>query len=174
MQPSQVLEHAYQRITQVVRQSLDGLAADALTWQPEPDANHIGWLVWHLTRIQDDHIAELAERPQVWQQNDWPTRFGFASDTLETGHGHTAAQVAALRPESVTTLLDYHERVASGTQAFLGSLTAEDLDRIIDTSYDPPVTMGVRLVSVIADNLQHAGQARYLRGIYERTVDPAN
>jgi hypothetical protein len=38
---------------------------------------------------------------------------------------------------------------------------------VVDASWDPPVTLGVRLVSVISDDLQHAGQAAYLRGMIE-------
>jgi uncharacterized damage-inducible protein DinB len=153
-----------------VRQVLADLDPDALTWRPDPDANSIGWLVWHLIRVQDDHLAELAGRPQVWQQDAWPARFGLETSTLETGYGHTSQQVAAVRPESAAALLDYHERVAEHTRELLATIGSDDLDRIIDTSYDPPVTLGVRLVSVISDNLQHAGQAGYLRGMYERTV----
>lgn len=157
MDPSQVLLDAYGRITEVVHRAVDGLAADALTWRPDRDANSIGWLVWHLTRVQDDHVAELAGQPQVWQQDDWPARFGLDPLTTETGYGHTPDQVARVRPDSVETLVDYHQIVAARTREFLATVAADDLDRIIDDAYDPPVSMGVRLVSVISDNLQHAG-----------------
>jgi hypothetical protein len=170
MDVSAVLTDAYSRIAGNVEQALDGLDLDAVVWQPEPGTNTIAWLVWHLTRVQDDHVSELAEHPQAWEAGGWAPRFGLEAGTTETGYGHSADQVRSVRPESVAVLLDYHHTVAGETKAFLGGLTAEALDRVIDTSYDPHVTMGVRLVSVIADNLQHAGQARFVRGIYERST----
>ena len=51
------------------------------------------------------------------------------------------------------------------TVAHLAGLSEADLDRVVDERWDPPVTLGVRLVSVISDDLQHAGQAAYLRGL---------
>jgi hypothetical protein len=169
MDVSAVLTDAYSRITENVDKAVEGLDLDGLLWQPEPGTNTIAWLVWHLSRVQDDHLSDLAERSQAWERDGWAPRFGLDVGTTETGYGHTAEQVRSVRPDSPEVLLDYHHSVAQETAAFLAELTAEDLDRIIDTSYDPHVTMGVRLVSVIADNLQHAGQARFVRGIYERS-----
>ena len=62
-------------------------------------------------------------------------------------------------------LLEYLDAVAERTSTMLQDLVPADLDRIIDQSWDPPVTMGVRLVSIADDGLQHAGQAAYLRGL---------
>ncbi len=168
MAANDVLVDAYRRISDVVGRALDGIDPDALTWQPEPGSNPIGWLVWHLTRVQDDHLAELAGEPQVWEADGWPERFGLAPGTMDTGNGHTIEQVLAVRPESVATLREYHDWVSERSQAYVADLDDAELARVVDTSYDPPVTLGVRLVSVISDNLQHAGQARYLRGTYDR------
>jgi hypothetical protein len=169
MQSSDILIDAFGRIRQLAERSVTGLNADALAYRPEADANSIGWLVWHLTRIQDDHVAEIADREQVWVSGNWAVRFGMAVDSLETGYGHSTEQVAALRPENPDLLTGYHEAVWERTNEYLATIDADKLDRIIDRSYEPPVTVGVRLVSVISDNLQHAGQALYLRGIYERS-----
>jgi hypothetical protein len=65
-------------------------------------------------------------------------------------------------------LLGYYNAVHDATLAYLSTVTAADLDRVVDTRWDPPVTLGVRLVSVVADDLQHAGQAEYIRGLVER------
>jgi uncharacterized damage-inducible protein DinB len=173
MRPSQLLEDAFTRIQGVVQGALDGIDPAALAWQPDPGANPIGWLVWHLTRVQDDHIAELLGEEQVWVTDRWATRFGLAADTRETGYGHTPEQVMAVRPDDVDALMDHLDAVTARTHGFLQGLGAEDLDRVVDTSWDPPVTMGVRLVSVISDGLQHAGQAAYLRGVHDRTVGPS-
>lgn len=173
MQVAQVLDNAFARIPGVVHPTVDGLGVDALTWQPDPQANPIGWLVWHLARVQDDHVAELAGSEQVWLAQGWAPLFGLGDGTTETGFGHSPEQVRAVRPESAEVLLDYLDEVTDHTRSFLATIGPRDLDRIIDDSWDPPVSVGVRLVSVIGDSMQHAGQAAYLRGHYERTIEPS-
>ncbi|MPZ61061.1 MAG: DUF664 domain-containing protein [Propionibacteriales bacterium] len=163
-----MLADAYGRIRSLVHRSAEGLSGDELAYRPEADANSIAWLVWHLTRIQDDHVSELAGREQTWTAEGWHARFGVPEDPAETGHGHTSEQVAAVRPAGPDLLLGYHDAVADRTLEYLDTVDADELDRIVDHSYDPPVSAGVRLVSVLSDNLQHAGQARYIRGILER------
>ena len=170
MQCSDLLDDAFARIPAVVRHAVAGLDRDALTWQPEPGANPIGWLVWHLTRVQDDHVAELAGAEQTWFDGGWAPRFGLSEATTDIGYGHSLEQVMVIQPEGVDALLEYLDEVTARTRAFLTTIDADELDRVVDTSWDPPVTMGVRLVSVIGDSLQHAGQAAYLRGVYDRTV----
>ena len=61
-------------------------------------------------------------------------------------------------------------RLDSGANsiALLGQVAADDLDRIVDTRWTPAVTLGVRLVSVINDSMQHVGQAAFVRGCLER------
>jgi len=168
VQTRDVLSDAYGRIQEIVHRSSDGLDSEGLAFRPEADANSIAWLVWHLTRIQDHHLSEIAGRDQAWTADGWAVRLGMKADPDETGFGHTSDQVAAVRPVGPRDVLAYHDAVAARTQQYLSTVDDEELDRVIDRSYDPPVSVGVRLVSVISDNLQHAGQARYLRGIVER------
>lgn len=158
----------FDRVTASTHRAVDGLDTDALLWRPDPDANTIGWLVWHLTRIQDDHIADIAGREQIWTRRDWASRFGLPSGAMDLGYGHSSEQVAAVRPDSGDVLLEYHDRVATATSDVIAGLDATALDRVIDERWDPPVTVGVRLVSVVNDDLQHVGQAAYVRGLYER------
>jgi hypothetical protein len=155
----------YSRIEPLAKEAVDGLDAAQLAAAPGEGANTIGWLIWHLTRIQDHHIAELVDQEQLWVAGDWPARIGLAPNPNDTGYGHTAAQVAAVRPPNGVVLIDYLAAVSSRTRTFLASLTPTDLDRIVDRRWDPPVTLGVRLVSVADDCLQHVGQAAYVRGL---------
>jgi Protein of unknown function (DUF664) len=124
--------------------------------------------VWHLTRIQDDHVADAAQIEQVWTSGGWVERFGLPFGPRATGYGHRAADVEAVRVESGQLLVDYHDAVHQQTVRFVEGLGDADLARIVDESWDPPVSLGVRLVSVIADDLQHAGQAAFVRGIVQR------
>jgi uncharacterized damage-inducible protein DinB len=165
MRANEVFLELYGRIPDLVRAAVDGLSPGELASPPAPGANTVGWLVWHLARVQDEHIAEVAGRPQVWQEGDWAQRFGLDAGTTETGYGWSSEQVAGLRPESAEALVAYYDAVAEGTTAFLAGLTDADLDRVVDESWDPPVTLGVRLVSVADDDLEHVGQAAYVRGL---------
>lgn len=158
----------YDRIPPLVRRAVDGLDLERLTAPPSPGANPIAWLVWHVARIQDDHIAEILEAEQLWVEGDWARRFALPPDPGNTGFGHAADDVAAVRPESPEVLLDYLDAVMARTRFLLKDLVPAELDRIVDWGWDPPVTLGVRLVSVACDNLQHAGQAAYVRGLVGR------
>lgn len=163
-----VLADAFDRISQVVHDSVDGLLSDDLSFQVDPDANSIAWLVWHLTRIQDDHVADAAETEQVWTAGGWAEEFALPFDPSDTGFGHSSGDVAAVSVRSGELLTEYHDAVHAQTISYLEGLTDADLDRIVDESWDPPVSLGVRLVSVIADDLQHAGQAAFVRGVLDR------
>lgn len=168
MDTKQILEDAFERIKGGVYRSTDGLTSRDLAFRPDEEANSIGWLVWHLTRVQDHHVSDIAGRQQVWVESDWPARFGLDPDPENTGYDHTSDQVGAVRPDSPELLQDYHEAVHGRTLDYLAAMTLSEPDRIIDTSWDPPVSVGVRLVSVIGDDLQHVGQAAYVRGVLER------
>ena len=168
MDVHELLIELYGRVAEHVRAAVDGLDADQLATAPEPGTNPVGWLVWHLTRVQDHHVAELVDRDQVWVTGDWAGRFGVAPDPTNTGYGHTPAEVATIRPDGPDALTGYYDAVAARTLALLEGLGAADLDRVVDERWDPPVTLGVRLVSIADDDIQHGGQAAYARGILLR------
>jgi hypothetical protein len=162
---SGVLLDAYGRIQDLVHNVVDGLTPEQLHARVGEEANTIAWLVWHLTRIQDDHIAGVAAFEQRWVANGWVERFGLPFDAGATGYGHSTDEVAQVRVASGALLVDYYDDVHAQTLAYVGGLTDPELDRIVDRRWDPPVTLGVRLVSVIGDNLEHAGQAAFARGL---------
>lgn len=166
MDVSAVYLELYGRIAPLAGQAVQGLTPDQLRHAPDSGANPIAWLVWHLARVQDHHIAEILGTGQVWLDNDWARRFGLEPDPANIGYGHRPEDVAAVRPEGPDVLLDYLGAVEASTRPLLQDLSAEDLDRIVDRNWDPPVTLGVRLVSIADDSLQHVGQANYLRGLF--------
>ncbi len=168
METSAVLVDAYQRIRELVHQATLDLDGPPLTYRPDDGANSIAWLVWHLTRIQDDHISEIDGSEQIWLHSPWAGQLGLLADASNLGQGDGPEQVASINPSSPDALIGYHDQVMDHSISFIRSIDASELDRIIDRSYTPPVSVGVRLVSVLSDNLQHAGQARYLRGILDR------
>ncbi len=162
-----LLTDAFERVAGEVRSVLAGATPELLAYRPDPEANSVAWLVWHLARVQDDHVADVAGTAQRWASNGWAERFALPLDPADTGYGHTPADVGVVRPEA-DLLRGYVDDVHAATTEFVATLTGQDLDRIVDPAWDPPVTLGVRLVSVVADDLQHVGQAAYVRGLAER------
>ncbi|WP_320773487.1 mycothiol transferase [Streptomyces sp. CRN 30] len=171
MHAKDVLIEAYGRIQEEVHSAVDGLGADLLAARPAPDANSVAWLVWHLTRVQDDHVADAFGLDQVWRGQGWEKRFGLDLPAGDTGYGHGPAQVAKVRVDSADLLTGYYDAVHEQTLGALRSLSAADLERVVDDNWDPPVTLAARLVSVLADDLQHVGQAAYARGLLRSTED---
>jgi hypothetical protein len=168
MEIRDVLADAFNRVEETVERTLDGLDHAALVYRPDSDANSIAWLVWHLTRVQDDHVSEIADTEQAYVSEGWADRLGMEADVADTGWGHTSEQVGGVRPDRAQDLMGYLSSVTRHTSSYLQTVNAHELERIIDRRWDPPVTVGVRLVSVVDDCIQHAGQAAYVRGLFER------
>jgi uncharacterized damage-inducible protein DinB len=163
-----ILVDCFGRIRESLYDAVSGLSADDLAWRADPDANSIGWLAWHLTRVQDDHIAGVAGQEQVWIARDWNGRFDLPIPARAIGYGHSSAEVGSVRVASADLLIGYHDEVYGATVDFLRRLEEPELERVVDERWDPPVTLSVRLVSVVSDDLQHVGQAAYVRGLLER------
>ncbi len=165
MEGAQLVSDSLGRVQQTLHRALEGLTPDELVRQPKPDCNPIGWLAWHLTRVQDDHLSALAGREQAWITDGWHAKFGRPADPKDRGFGNTPEQVAAFRAPDARTLLDYHDAVVERSRAYLAGITPQELDRVLDAPrWDPLPTAGVRLVSVVNDNTEHVGQIAYLRG----------
>ena len=165
MDGTALIADALSRVQTQLHSLIDGLSADELHGEPRPT---IEWLAWHLTRAQDSQVAPLAGREQVWIDLGWHGRFGMEPDARDYGPGHsqTPEQVEAFRAPSVGLLLDYHDAVAEASRGYLASLSPQDLDRVLDEPrFDPLPTVGVRLTSVVDDNVRHIGQIEYLNGL---------
>ena len=162
MTPSEVLSDAFGRVHESVEAVLDGLTDEQLQHRPGPQANPIGWLVWHLARVQDDHVADVAGGEQVY--SGFVDHFALPYDEDAIGYGQSSDDVAAFAAPAAL-LGEYAAAVHERTLAYLATLSGEDLDRVVDDSWDPPVTLGARLVSVVNDDTQHVGQAAYVKGL---------
>jgi uncharacterized damage-inducible protein DinB len=166
MTSAELLTDAFGRVQETVHGAVAGLSAGQLSVRLDDDANSIAWLCWHLTRVQDDHVAGAFGAEQVWPA--FRDRFGLPFGRLETGYGHSSRQVGQVQVSSGDLLTGYQDAVHAQTIRLVSGVTDADLSRIVDERWDPPVTLGVRLVSVISDCLQHAGQAAFVRGILLR------
>ncbi|MEE1795594.1 DinB family protein [Streptomyces sp. BE308] len=168
MNSAGLLAESFGRVREAVHSAAEGLPPDHLNARLDDGANSIAWLLWHLARVQDDHIADAAGTEEVWLAQGWSDRFALPFEERATGYGHSAEEVAAVRVDSAEPLLGYYDAVHERTLEFVTGLNGHALDRIVDEGWSPPVTLGVRLVSVLAEGLQHAGQAAFVRGSLQR------
>jgi hypothetical protein len=164
---TELLTEAFGRISAVVHSALHGASIEVLTFRVDPGANTMAWLIWHLARVQDGHIAELVGQGQEWTAGGWVNRFALPFDAEATGYRQSAGDVGAVRVDA-QLLAGYYDAVHARTIDYLQTLTDADFARVVDTSWDPPVTLAVRLISILSDDLQHAGQASYVRGLAMR------
>ena len=165
MTSAELLADAFGRVRETVHEAVEGLSDGQLAARLDQDANSIAWLCWHLTRVQDDHVADAFGTGQVWPR--FIGHFGLPFEPGEIGYGQSSGEVALVRV-SGQLLTGYQDAVHDQTVALVSGVTDADLSRVVDERWDPPVTLGVRLVSVISDCLQHAGQAAFVRGILLR------
>lgn len=168
MNTAELLTDGFGRVRENVHGAVADLTPAELSERVDPGANTVAWLVWHLTRVQDDHVAEVAGRDQVWAADGWVKRFGLPFDPSATGYGHRPEQVAQVHVTDPALLTGYYDAVHERTVDYVRGLRDGDLDRVVDERWDPPVTLGVRLISVVDDDIQHAGQAAFVRGLLLR------
>ena len=168
MDVKDLVKDALGRVHGTLQRVVSDLTFEQMLYRPSADTSSIAWLIWHLTRVQDHHISDLANLPQAWVREGWHAKFNMPPNPLDTGTGHTPDQVAMLNPSTPGILLNYHVAVYENTKSYLDTISQADLDLVLDEpQYQPIPTVGVRLVSIISDNTQHAGQAAYLRGLIQ-------
>lgn len=161
----ELLRDAFGRVRELVEQQCADLDAATATLRLDPDANSPIWLLWHLARVQDDHVAALAGVDQAWDR--WRERLDLPFAPDDIGYGHDTDDVAAVRVDP--SLVDgYHADVHALTLDYVDRLDAAELGRVVDERWDPPVTASARLVSVLGDTLQHLGQNAFVMGVAER------
>lgn len=155
---------AISRIRSGLREAVEGLDEEQLAYRIDGRANSIGWLVWHQARVCDDHVAEVAGSEQVYTAQGWADRLGLPLEDSDTGYGHSSDEVPLVQT-SAELLIGYGDAAAQRMADYVAGLTDGDLDRVVDERFDPPVTLAVRLVSVVDDCVQHLGQAALIRGL---------
>ncbi|ALO68284.1 hypothetical protein AS189_02880 [Arthrobacter alpinus] len=165
MRPSELLTDAFGRIGTIVGGVLDGLEPTKANWRPGGSGNSITWLVWHLSRGQDEQIADVAGTQSLWRSGGYAARFAFELNPDDTGYGHSSEQVSAVHVDSMELLREYFEAVLARSLDYVGGLADAELEGIVDKRWNPPVTLGVRLISILDDCVQHGGQAAYVKGL---------
>jgi Protein of unknown function (DUF664) len=160
----ELLRDAFTRLIEHVDELTDGLTDEVADYRPTPNANSIAWLIWHSARVQDIQLADVAGIEEVWTRDGWVDRFGLDLPRRDTGYGHGSDEVAKVKAPA-DLLSGYYHAVHRLSLEYIATVTADELSRIVDTNWDPPVTASARLVSIVDDCAQHLGQAAYLWGI---------
>ena len=160
----EVLRDSFTRLIEHVEELTDGLTDEVAIFRPTAEANSIAWLIWHSARQHDLQLSDIAGTEQVWFRDGWADRFGLDLPPDSMGYGHDADEVGKVRA-SADLLAGYYHAVHKVTLEYIATVTAEELERVVDTRWNPPVTASVRLVSIIDDSAQHLGQAAYVKGI---------
>ena len=159
----QVVIKEFDRLSQLLDKAIDGLTEEELNWQPNPDCNNMGWLVWHLSRGQDKAVWEITGEEQLWVKDRWYDKFNRQPDPDNSGFSHSSEDIAGFKSPDYKTLLGYYHAVQERSKNTFNSLSSNDLDNKIDNPFH--ATTGIRIAAILYDNLQHAGQVAYLRGL---------
>ena len=167
MKRQQFIIDIFERTSQELEHTLDGLNVDELNQQPSPDSNSIGWLTWHLTRSHDRNISEVSGQEQLWISDEWYAKFNRQPNPAETGVGHSTQEAAAFRSPDSQVILEYHRAVVERIKDYIRNRMSEtELDR---ETHSPTLritaTVRARLLGIISEGLQHVGQAAYVRGL---------
>lgn len=163
-----LMTDGFDRIRDGLPRVVEGLSVDELLWRPDADANHVAWLLWHLARQQDDQLAALADADSAWRADGWFERFALPYPPEAHGWSMSSGDVGRFTVADPAFFAGYHAAVHERTVSYLASLDTAAYGRVIDERWDPPVTVGVRLVSVLDDAAKHLGQAEYVKGLVTR------
>ena len=168
----ELIVDGFERLPELVAEAFAGVRTADFDRPPRPGANPLGWTVWHLTRVQDGQVADMMGEPDLWVRAAWHKKFNRPPDHDDSGYGHTPAQVRAFRSPSAKVQIDYLRATTERSKEYLASLDAADLDRPLEAGPDPS-TVAIRLVSILADCHQHAGEAAYIRGLLKARASRA-
>ena len=147
-------------------QAVDGLSQEELMWQPQPGANHIAFILWHVLRVEDWYFQYMFQRvPQVWESEKWHEKLNLPDDPRVTGYGYTAEQIASFPPVQLQDLLAYGEAVRARTVDYLRNVDPTRFDEMLKSSIFGETSVGDRIGHLLCELAQHVGQIAYLRGL---------
>ncbi len=189
MEMKELIQTGLGNVKRSIDRTLDGLTPAELKWQPRPDANSIGLILFHIARSEDSSVQSLLQgKPQLWESEKWCQRLNKTAG--DRGSHYTAEQVSAFIVPDLKDLQGYAEAVRQRTLEYLEDLTPGKFDKKVDLPpMDPPpkdmpagtpnqprmspfrdMTVGSMLMMNVTHFAQHAGEISYLRGL-QRGMD---
>ena len=145
-----------------------GLTQDQVLWRPTPYANNIGFILWHLTRGEDNVISNLSSpEPTLWVSQGWHEKFNQPVEAPDPGD---RMGLQSLPIPGLDVLLGYSEAVHEKSQSFFSALPGERLDQAPDPTR-PQRTVAAALRHLITHKNNHHGQIDYIRGLQDQSWD---
>ena len=160
---NEFLEDAFNVEHEYLMDALDDLKPDELMWRAGPEANPIGWILWHMTRVEDMWFQFFIRRQtEIWARDGWDEKFGLPA--RDNGFDHTPEQVAAFPAYNLSEMLQYGEFVRAATLSYLKTVTPEQMDEV-PRDARPEMSVGRIFRQVIGEIYQHQGHIAYLKGL---------
>jgi hypothetical protein len=139
------------------------LTPQNLKWKPAPQANPIGFLLWHYMRTEDNLVTGLQGKPAIWETEKWYEKMGLDAKAQGTGFKEPDVDKIAVLP--LADLVAYAERVSRNTQEYLKTLDDVKLDFAPDPAR-PRRTIGALLRNfLLAHGWWHLGEIKYIKGL---------
>lgn len=178
----QLLKAGLENAKRATDKALDGLTQDELKWQPKPDANSIGLILFHMARFEDSFVQRLIQgKPELWESGNWCIKMGKAK--TDSGAHYKPEEVASFCVPTLKDMNDYAAGVRKNTLAFIDTLTPEKLDEKLKLpAFGPPPgqqgkapspphrppfepTVGIMTMMTVTHIAEHAGEISYIRGL---------
>ena len=160
---NEFIEDAFNTEREYLIDALGDLTSDELMWRAGPEANPIGWILWHMTRIEDMWFQFFIQRQtEIWERDGWNEKFGLP--TRDNGFQHTLEQVADFPAYDLSEMMRYGEAVRSDTLAYLKTVSSEQMDDV-PREARPEMSVGRIFRQVIGEIYQHQGHIAYLKGL---------
>ena len=157
------IEDAFRVEHEFLMEAVQDLTSEELAWRPGPEANPMGWILWHMLRVEDMWFQFFIQRQtEIWEKDGWNEKFGMP--TRDNGFGHTQEQVDNFPVLDLAELLRYGDSVRAETLAYLKGLLPEDFD-VVPREQRPEMSVGAIFRQVIGEVYQHQGHIAYLKGL---------
>lgn len=171
MKATEVLQDLTGRVRDAVGEIPRGLPTGVVNAHPLGHPNSVVWLLWHSGRELDVQLSGLTANEQVWTSEGYDSSSGVHGAGDSMGFGQSPAQAREVTAAEVGPVIDYVAAVCDAVDTYLFTVGDADLDAVIDDAWDPPVTRGVRLISILHDAVIHLGQAAYVLGTDSEGVE---
>ena len=160
---NEFIEDAFNTEHEYLMDAIGDLTPDELMWKAGSEANHIGWILWHMIRVEDMWFQFFIQRhTEIWERDGWNEKFGLP--TRDNGFEHTQEQVNNFPAYELQEMLDYGAAVRAETLSYLKSVTPDQMD-IVPRDARPEMSVGRIFRQVIGEVYQHQGHIAYIKGL---------
>ena len=154
---------ALERARAVTMIAIDGLTPEHFHWRPNPTANSIAFLLWHISRVEDRFTSDLRNMEEIWLTEEWHKKFAVAIS--ENGIGWGPEQIQDFRP-AIELVVSYLQRVRNISLETISRLNISQFKEQLTPSR-PDFTVANTLQTIVYHENHHQGAIGYIRGLIE-------